>query len=110
MAEQTALPEGFDVEDARTHALSLSIVGNLLNHTGAYLTAEPGTEAEREAEDELNEFVERITMLGPITTGKALLVFASLVTATGDQEQVQAWFTEQSDKVAPFLTPEERGE
>ncbi|QZD98986.1 hypothetical protein QDA05_gp51 [Microbacterium phage Honeyfin] len=110
MAEQNDIPEGIEREDARGYALSLQVLGNLINYTGAYMTAEAGTAEESEAEDALNEFVERVVSMGPEVSGKALLVFASLITAVGDQERVQAWFTEQGERVTPFLTPEERGE
>ncbi|QGJ89462.1 hypothetical protein PBI_SMARTIES_58 [Microbacterium phage Smarties] len=113
MAEQTPtpeLPDNIEASDIRAHALSLSVVGGMINLTGKYLSSEDGSPAEAEAENELDEYVDRVVMMGPEVSGKALLVFASLITATAPQAEVQAWFDDQGERIKPFLTPEERGE
>ncbi|QGJ88906.1 hypothetical protein PBI_TEAMOCIL_52 [Microbacterium phage Teamocil] len=104
------LPEGVSTADVRGHAISLSIVGTLVNLTGLYLNAEDGTTAEAEAETELDEFLERVVQMGPEVAGRALLVFASLITQAGDEATVQAWFDDQGQHIATALAQEESGD
>lgn len=100
------LPEGVGMPDVRNHAVNVSIAGSLVNLTGKYLTAEEGSPAEAEAETELNDFIERIVDFGPEVAGGVLLIFASLVTQTGDESTVQAWFDEQGQQIAAALAAE----
>lgn len=108
MSDEQALPEGVGLADVRTHAVNMSIAGTLINLSGKHLTAPEGTEAEVEAESELDEFMERIVNLGPDTAAGVLLVFASLITQTGDEAEVQRWFDEQGKHIAAALAEGER--
>lgn len=103
------LPEGVGGVDVRAHAVNISIAGTLINHTGTYLTAADGTPEESAAEDSLNEFIERVVGLGPDTAGGVILVLASLITQTGDEATVQAWFDEQGQHISAALAAEEAG-
>lgn len=106
----TELPAGIDESDVRMHAISLSIVGTMINLTGTYLSAEDGSPEESEAETALDDFLERVLEMGPAVVGRAMITFATALTATAEQETVQAWFDDQGSRISPFLTPEERGE
>lgn len=102
-AEMGELPEGVGRADVQGHALNISIAGTLVNLSGTYLTAEEGTPEEAAAETALEEFIERVVDLGPEVAGGVLLVFASLITQTGDEATVQAWFDEQGQHIAAAL-------
>lgn len=104
------LPEGVSTPDVRTHAVNISIAGTLINHTGTYLTAADGSPEEATAEDALNEFIERVVGLGPETAGGVLLVLASIITQTGDEATVQAWFDDQGQHIAAALSAEDGGD
>ncbi|QGJ95272.1 hypothetical protein QDA11_gp52 [Microbacterium phage Jayden] len=104
------LPEGVGVPDVRSHAVNISIAGTLVNLTGKYLTADDGSSEEAEAETELNDFIERVVEFGPEVAGGVLLIFASLVTQTGDEATVQRWFDEQGQHIAAALLQEESGD
>lgn len=97
------LPEGTGPEDVRGHAMALGVIGGLINATSTYLLAEGGSTAESEAEDALDEYLERVLDMGAEVGGKVMLVFASLIVQVGDEAAVQEWFNDQSARLAPFL-------
>ncbi|AWY05403.1 hypothetical protein HOT42_gp52 [Microbacterium phage Metamorphoo] len=97
------LPEGMDIDDVRAHAMSLGFIGALINLTSTFLTAEDGSAEESEAEDALDEYLERVLDMGAEVAGKLLLTFASLIVQVADQESVQAWFNDQASRIGPYL-------
>lgn len=96
------LPEGVGLSDVEDHAVTIQLAGQLINTTSNYLTADAGSEAEKAAEDYLDVLASKISE-SPDAAGRVLLCLASLVVGTAEQDQVQAWFTEQSQHIMDAL-------
>lgn len=96
------LPEGVGREDVEDHAVTIQLAGQLINATSEYLRAKDGSEAEKAAEDYLDMVASKISE-SPEAAGRVILALASLLVQAADQEQVQAWFTEQSEHIMAVL-------
>lgn len=100
------LPEGVSIPDVYEHARNLSLAANMITLAGAYLTSDEGTEAEARAEEEWSSLLDNVLASGPELAGGLILALASVITQTGDQERVQAWFDEQAEHVKQALSRE----
>lgn len=94
------LPDGFTPDDVADHAVTLQMASMLINATSAYLEAPEGEDSEAEAN--LDGLAQRLSG-SPEAAGRVLLCLASVLVATAPQDDVQAWFTEQAQRVAEAL-------
>jgi truncated hemoglobin YjbI len=96
------LPEGVELTDVEDHAVTLHLAGEFVNRTSDYLSAQPGSAEEAQAERMLDSLAERVAD-SPKASGSVLLCLASVLVSVGRQDEVQAWFTEQAEQVAAAL-------
>ncbi|QGJ92718.1 hypothetical protein QDA04_gp48 [Microbacterium phage Megan] len=94
------LPDGFTPDDVADHAVTLQMSSMLINATSAYLEAPTGEDGEAEAN--LDGLAQRLSA-SPEAAGRVLLCLASVLVATAPQEDVQAWFSEQAERVKEAL-------
>jgi hypothetical protein len=97
------MSEPIDKRTVMSHAGIVGLSGELLNIAGAYLGAPEGTEEEQAAEDALTAFLTGVVTLDDDSMSNLLLALASLIVATAPQDDVQAWFDNQAERIAEAL-------
>lgn len=89
----TDLPEGVDLDTVRQHVMSLSLIAKTINLYGEHAETEEGSHEESVAELALDEHVASILELGPDIAGSVILALVAVLSDTGDEATIQAWFS-----------------
>lgn len=98
------IPAGLGEGDIRRHASIVGMAGALINQTSAYLDAPDGSASETANEDQLSAMVEGLLSELPREADIALImVLLSVIIATADEAEVQAWFDFQAQKIKEAL-------
>jgi hypothetical protein len=85
------------------HAAIIGLTAELLNVTATYLDAPNDTEQETLAEEALADHLRIMVALGDDPVSNILLALASLIVAVAPEDEVQAWFTNQAERIQEAL-------
>jgi hypothetical protein len=97
------LPEGIGLPDVIEHAAVVGILAGLINSASAYMNAPDGSEEEARFEGVLTLNIAQAMTISEDQMANLLLAACSLIVAVAPEEDAQAWFTHQDEKIQEAL-------